>query len=207
MVIKVRYNTVEVEKMPIDGVQKYYKTDELRIKEGLSYYKINCLEEKGELKRINKNTYENMNYVGEESDYCTAHAYVPFGVICLMSAARYYELTSFLPDAVDIAIDRSRKATNLPDQPAVNIHYFSSSRMEKGVVEIHEAGSSFSIFDIEKTVADIIYYRNKVGIEETAEVLRNYLDRKDRNIDRLYDYSKKLRCEKILRSYMEVMLV
>lgn len=33
---------------------------------------------------------------------------------------------------------------------------------------------------------DIIYYRNKIGIEETSEVLRNYLKRRDRQIDRLY---------------------
>lgn len=34
------------------------------------------------------------------------------------------------------------------------------------------------------------YY--KIGIEETSEVLRNYLKRKDRQIDRLYTYAKML---------------
>ena len=64
--------------------------------------------------------------------------------------------------------------------------------METGVVQIAEGGDSFRIFDIEKTVVDIIYYRNKIGIEETSEVLRNYLKRKDRQIDRLYTYAKTL---------------
>jgi len=58
--------------------------------------------------------------------------------------------------------------------------------MDTSVVQIMEDGDSFRIFDIEKTVVDIIYYRNKIGIEETSEVLRNYLKRKVRQVDRLY---------------------
>ena len=78
--------------------------------------------------------------------------------------------------------------------------------METGVAQIAEGGDSFRIFDIEKTVVDIIYYSNKIGIEETSEVLRNYLKRKDRQIDRLYNYAKMLRCEAIVRTYLEVLV-
>ena len=48
--------------------------------------------------------------------------------------------------------------------------------------------------------------RNKIGIEETSEVLRNYLKRKDRQIDRLYTYAKMLQCETIVRTYLEVLV-
>lgn len=48
----------------------------------------------------------------------------------------------------------------------------------------------FHIFDIEKMVVDIIYYRNRIGIEETSEALKNYLKHRDRQIDRFYDYEK-----------------
>ena len=51
-----------------------------------------------------------------------------------------------------------------------------------GLIEIKENGNSFHIFDIEKTVVDIVYHRNKVGIEEMVEVLKNYLRRDDRNL-------------------------
>ena len=37
-------------------------------------------------------------------------------------------------------------------------------------------------------------------------VLRNYLKRKDRQIDRLYTYAKMLRCEAIVRTYLEVLV-
>ncbi len=185
--------------------KKFITTAELK-NMGYSYYKIGKLEKDGILSRINRSTYENLTYRGDENDFFSAEAYVPNGAICLMSAARYYGLTNFLPDAVDVAIERKKKVSTLPEWPEIKIFYFDSSRMSLGVTEICEGDNCFHIFDVEKTVVDIIYYRNKVGIEETSEVLRNYLKRKDRQIDRLYAYAKLLRCEKVVRRYLEVLV-
>ena len=173
---------------------------------GLSYYKIEKLESNGMLSKINKNTYKNLIYSGNINDFFSVEAYVPHGVICLMSAARYYNLTNFLPDAVDVAIERKKKVSILPKWPEIKIFYFDSLRMDIGVKKVIEGDNCFHIFDIEKTVVDIIYYRNKIGIEETSEVLNNYLKHKDRSIDKLYAYAKQLRCEKVVRTYLEVLV-
>ena len=185
--------------------KKFITTSELKDL-GYSYYKIGKLEEQGILSRVNRSTYENLTYTGDENDFFSAEAFVPNGVICLMSAARYYELTNFLPDAVDVAIERKKKVNTLPEWPVIRLFYFDPSRMDLGVTEVRDGDNCFHIFDIEKTVVDIIYYRNKIGIEETAEVLRNYLKRRDRQIDRLYAYAKRLRCQKIVRTYLEVLV-
>lgn len=185
--------------------KKFITTSELKDL-GYSYYKIGKLEEQGILSRVNRSTYENLTYTGDENDFFSAEAFVPNGVICLMSAARYYELTNFLPDAVDVAIERKKKVNTLPEWPMIRLFYFDPSRMDLGVTEVRYGDNCFHIFDIEKTVVDIIYYRNKIGIEETAEVLRNYLKRRERQIDRLYAYAKRLRCEKIVRTYLEVLV-
>ncbi len=185
--------------------KKFITTAELKDM-GYSYYKIGKLEKDGLLRRVNRSTYENLSYKGDENDFFSAEAFVPNGVICLMSAARYYELTNFLPDSVDVAIERKKKVVTLPDWPEIKIFYFDPARMDLGVTEVREGDNVFHIFDIEKTVVDIIYYRNKIGIEETSEVLRNYLKRRDRQIDRLYAYAKRLRCEKIVRTYLEVLV-
>ncbi len=155
-----------------------------------------------------ENVLSNLSYTGDENDFLYAKAYVPSGIICLMSAARYYGLTNFLQDTVDIAIERKQRVSTLPEWPEIKLYYFDQARMETGVTEITECGETFRIFDIEKTVVDIIYYRNKLGIEETSEIeiLRNYLKRKDRQIDRLYNYAKDLRCEKAVRTYLEVLI-
>lgn len=192
----------------MDGIaenKKFITTAELKDM-GYSYYKIGKLEKDGLLHRINRSTYENLSYKGDENDFFSAEAFVPNGVICLMSAARYYELTNFLPDSVDVAIERKKKVVTLPDWPEIKIFYFDPVRMDLGATEVREGDNVFHIFDIEKTVVDIIYYRNKIGIEETSEVLKNYLKRRDRQIDRLYAYAKRLRCEKVVRTYLEVLI-
>lgn len=192
----------------MDGImrnKKFVTISELKDK-GYSYYKVGKMEKSGKLRRVNRSTYENLSYQGEENDFYSAEAFVPNGVICLLSAARYYKLTNFLPDVVEVAIDRKKKISTLPEWPEIRLFYFDSSRMDIGVNEVYEEENYFHIFDIEKTVVDIIYYRNRIGIEETSEILRNYLKREDCQIDRLYAYAKQLRCEKILRTYLEVLL-
>lgn len=189
----------------IGETKKYITISELK-EMGYSYYKIAQLEDNGFLSRVNRSTYENPFYSGDENDFFSAEAYVPNGVICLLSAARYYELTNYLPDAVDVAIERKKKVATLPEWPSIKIYYFDSVRMGIGIREIHDGDNLFHIFDIEKTVVDVVYYRNKVGIEETSEILKNYLKKKDRNIDKLYSYAKQLRSEKIVRTYLEVLI-
>lgn len=173
---------------------------------GLSYYKINRLVKEGQLVKVNKSMYENTNFAGDETDFSIVSAFAPKGVFCMMSAARYYGLTTFLPDAVDVAIERTMKISTLPDWPNVNIWYFPEKRYSKGISEASDIGGTFRIYDIEKTVVDILYYRNKVGIEETKEIITNYLQREDRNLIQLRRYADELGCKKILETYLEVLL-
>ena len=53
---------------------------------------------------------------------------------------------------------------------------------------------------------DIVFYREKVGIEETKGVLVTYLQRKDRNLNRLLKYAELMKCDKVMRQYLEVLV-
>ena len=96
--------------------------------------------------------------------------------------------------------------STLPDWPSVHIWYYPRLRYETGVSTITDDTGAYRIYDIEKTVTDILYYRNKVGIEETKEILTNYLKREDRDLVRLHRYADSLGCGKILATYLEVLL-
>lgn len=173
---------------------------------GFSYYKINKLVAEGKLIKLNNKMYENTAYSGEVSDFSVVSTYAPKGILCMMTAVRYYALTTYLPDSVDIAIERNMKISTMPEWPSINIWYFPEKRYNTGIVRIADAAGEYRIYDIEKTVIDILYYRNKVGIEETKEVLRNYLARPDRDLIRLRRYADTLGCKKILGTYLEVLL-
>ena len=181
---------------------KYIQTKTLK-DSGYSNYKINKLVEQNMLRKVNNSTYENLLYKGEENDFHNALIYIPRGVICLLTAARYYNLTNYMPSSIDVAIGRKDRVSTIPDWPSVTIHYFTDARYKTGIITEEENGQGFRIYDIEKTVVDCVHYRNKVGIEETSEILKNYLKRKDRDIDKMYRYAKELKCEATLRIYLE----
>ena len=185
--------------------QKIFSTKELKEK-GFSQYKVSKLVDEGMLIKLNKRYYENAEYSGEESDFYYTEAYAPKGVICLLSAAAYYHLTTFIPEVVDVAIPRKAKISTIPEQPQLNIHYYTDTRHELGITTVREGKNEFQIYDIEKTVVDIVFYKEKVGIKETKEVLVTYLQRKERNLDRLLKYAGLMKCDKTMRQYLEVLV-
>ena len=189
----------------ISDRKRLYTAKELR-QMGASYYDIRKLVSAGKLIKLTSSVYETAGYSGEESDFYYAYVFAPHGVICLMSAAVYYGLSTYRPDAVDIAIERDHKVSSLPEWPSMHVVTFSKDRYYTGIVPVTEGENAFRIYDIEKTVTDILFYRNKVGIEETKEILTNYLSRDSRDLVKLHRYAQKLRCAKILRTYLEVLI-
>lgn len=185
--------------------QMIFSIEELK-NAGFSHYKINQMVEDGTLLKLNKRFYENTKYQGEESDFYYVSAYAPKGVVCLMSAAAYYNLTTYRPDAVDVAIQRKSKISTMPDWPTLSVYYYADERFETGIRNVQEGKNQFRIYDIEKTVVDIVFFREKIGIEETKEVLINYLRRSDRDLNRLLRYAELLKCSDVLKTYLEVLV-
>ena len=83
-----------------------YKKSELHDL-NLSDYQINQLTKSGQLKKINRKYYENINYEGDHNEFSLVNAYVETGVICLISAASYYNLTTVRTMEIDIAVHRN----------------------------------------------------------------------------------------------------
>ena len=189
----------------ISNEQMIYSIQELKDK-GFSYYKINQMVEQGMLIKLNKKYYENVNFDGEESDFYYAYAFVPEGVVCLLSAAVYYNLSTYRPEAIDVAIPRKAKVSTLPDWPELNVCYFTNDRFDTGIKTVEDGNNRFRIYDIEKTVVDVVFYREKVGIEETKEILINYLNRGDRDLNRLIRYAEMLKCGDVMKKYLEVLV-
>lgn len=189
----------------ISDSQMIFSVQELK-KKGFSYYKINQMVDQGILIKLNKRFYENTTFKGEESDFYYAYAYVPDGVVCLLSAAAHYNLSTYRTDAISIAIPRKAKVSTLPGWPDLHVCYFTDNRYEVGIETVKDGNNQFRIYDIEKTVVDIVFYREKIGIEETKEVLITYLQRNDRNLNRLIRYAEMLKCGDVMKTYLEVLV-
>ena len=130
---------------------------------------------------------------------------VPGGVLCLYSAWSHHELTTQIPQAYYIAVERSRKII-LSDFPPIELSFMSKNVHELGVEETDIDGFKVKVYDLEKSVCDAIKYRNKIGLDVSSEILKNYLARKDRDITRLYEYAYQLRVGKKIDELIKFML-
>lgn len=130
---------------------------------------------------------------------------VPRGVVCMYSAWAYYELTTKLPPDICIAIEKKRKVI-LPDFPPVALYYWSQSAFELGVSEREIEGYKVRIYDLEKSVCDAVKFRNKIGVDISSEILKNYLVRSDRNLTRLNEYAKKMRVANIMNGLIDYLI-
>lgn len=130
---------------------------------------------------------------------------VPGGVLCLYSAWSFHELTTQIPQAYNIAVERSRRIT-LPDFPPIELSFMSQKAYELGVKEFVVDGFKVKIYDLEKSVCDAIKYRNKIGLDVSSEIFKSYLSLKDRDITLLYEYASQLRVEKKIDELIKFML-
>lgn len=189
----------------LDNSKKVYTRTELK-ELGYKRYAIDQMVQKGLLYKITGSVFENTKYNGPESDFYFIPALLQSGIVCMLSASVYYGLSKTWPKGIDVAVKKDKKIATLPKYPPMNIYHFGKDRYEQGIITVNDNENTFRIYDIEKTVVDIIYFRNQVGIEETKEILTNYLSRKDRDINKLFMYAEKMNCQKILKTYMEVLV-
>lgn len=157
----------------------------------------------GEIVRVRQGIYALSEELSKQM--IDVETVVPGGVLCLYSAWSHHELTTQIPQAYYIAVERSRKII-LPDFPPIELSFMSRNVYELGVEETEIDGFKVKVYDLEKSVCDAIKYRNKIGLDVSSEILKNYLARKDRDITRLYEYAYQLRVGKRIDELIKFML-
>lgn len=67
-------------------------------------------------------------------------------------------------------------------------------------------GRDISAYNLERTICDVIRYRNQMDADMFSTALKRYTSGKSKNLPRLMEYAKAFRIEKSLRQYMGVLL-
>lgn len=130
---------------------------------------------------------------------------VPGGVVCLYNAWSRYRLTTIVPPSFCVAIERKRKVV-IPSTLPITLYYWKEEYLSLGVMETVLSGHIVRITNLERSVCDAVKYRNKIGLEVCAEILRTYLRKEGRNLSLLTEYAKQLRVWSTLKSYLEIAL-
>lgn len=183
----------------------YARTKDI-IEAGIHTSYLYQMEEKGLIKKIKRGLYRWSNELDFGSELLEVSKIVPNGVLCLVSALDYYEITTYSSWEYYIAIHRSSRKPVTPDYPPIRFFYFSQKQFETGIEEIEIEGEKIKIYDLEKTLCDVVRLRNKVGMDVVKDSLQEYVKRKDRNINKLLHYAEITGVPNLMENYLEVLV-
>ena len=130
---------------------------------------------------------------------------VPNGVICLISALTFHEITTQVPHEVYLAVSRNAIVPRI-DYPPVRVFRFSGTSYSEGI-EIKKVDDIFvRIYNPAKTLADCFKYRNKIGLEVAVEALKRYRQTKHFSVEEILYFARICRVENVMRPYLEALL-
>lgn len=138
-------------------------------------------------------------------DLVTVATRIPAGVICLISALSFHELTTQIPHEVHVALATGAEEPRV-DFPPIRAYRFDGQSYSEGV-EVHDLdGVGVRIYCAEKTLADCFKFRNRIGLDIAVEALRSYRERKTLRRDELVRYASICRMRKVMQPYLEAIL-
>lgn len=152
----------------------------------LSYY-----VENGTLERISRGVYRGSDYEDVVDSkwlgLATSAKSIKNGVICLLSALIYYELTDEFMSEYWIAIPHKQSKSSMPSTKIVRMR-----NVELGISSIKLCEMDVKIFDVERTIIDSF---RLLDLETSMKALKSYMSGAcgKPNIKKLTKYSKELR--------------
>jgi len=170
---------------------------------GISRTYLNKLHAQGILDRPSRGLYVlKDDEPSERRTLVEACRRVPRGVLCLLSALQFHELTTQAPFEVWLAIHPKARMPRV-DDPPLRIVRFSGPALTTGVQTHSVEGVPVHVYSPAKTVADCFKYRNKIGMDVALEALRDCFRRRKATADEIWIAAKACRMTNVMRPYLE----
>ncbi len=167
-------------------------------------YHLKKLIEERKVHKARHGFYVYLDYLQLDEHVMVAKM-IPAGVFCLFSAWLIHELSTTVPHKYHLALPRTTKIS-AAGYPPLAFHYLSKQVYKLGVAEIAIDGQQVKCYDLERSVCDAVKFRSQAGEDVMLEVIKNYMYRSDRNLNRLQQYAKLLRMENIMMPYLKAHL-
>jgi predicted transcriptional regulator of viral defense system len=145
------------------------------------------------------------DYQPSNPDLVKISLLVPKGIVCLLTALYFFDLTTQIPPAVSIALPRNIRVPRIL-YPPIDVVRLSPIPYSTGVEEQFVDGVKIRIYSPEKTIVDCFKFRTKIGEEVAIEALKDYMKKYRLKIDKIIEYARIDRVEKLIRPYLETLI-
>ena len=109
------------------------------------------------------------------------------------------------PTQYTVTLKAGTNATGLTKQ-GVKAYKVKMELFPEGIIETDSpSGHKVRVYNIERTVCDLIRSRRNIEIQDLQTAIKGYVRLKDKNIPLLMRYAKAFSVERIARQYLEVL--
>ena len=173
---------------------------------GIQSRTLYAMRDEGLLERVSRGRYRLAELPPlSNPDLATVALRVPKGVICLLSALAFHELTTQIPHEVYVALARGSEEPRI-ENPPVRIFKFSGKAFTEGVEDHEVDGIKVRIYGPAKTIADCFKFRNKLGMDVALEALKLHQKTTRFDVNELMYFARVCQVENVIRPYVEAML-
>lgn len=165
---------------------------------------LSKLISQGKIEKVNRGVYVSTGEIIDEM-YCMQLKY-PKLIYSHETALFIHGLTDRTPFEYSATVPSGYKVTeSISDN--YKIYYIKKSLYFLGIDKSKTSfGNEINVYNVERTICDILRSRNRVDIQIINEALNRYVKLNIADFNLLFQYAKEFRVEKILRRYMEVLL-
>ena len=182
-------------------------------KAGITAATISRMKQKGDVVQLGRGLYQ-LPDTSQDVNHSIAHAakIVPNGVICLVSALAFHDLTDTIPPRIWIAIgSKDRKPCIV--RPALQVVRFGEKVLRTGIGKHVIDGVIVQITNPPKTVVDLFRYRQRAGqrfqkspgLNLAPEGMREALRQRKATPAQIAKYANEAGVWKALQPYLEAM--
>ncbi len=173
---------------------------------GIHSRTINALVAGGMLKKLSRGLYQLTEpEYSSSSDLAIVASKYPQAIVCLTSALAFHDITTQIPHGVSVALTKGAKEPKLSFPPIITYRFCEKS-LNSGIENHVIDAVKVKIYCPEKTIADCFKFRNKLGMDIVIEAIRLYKTRKNFNIQKIFQFGKICRVEKVMMPYLEAMI-
>lgn len=122
-----------------------------------------------------------------------------------MTTLYLYGLSNRIPIKYDITVNQGYNGTLQRDNN-VNLFYIKRDLLNLGLTTyMLDTGYEIKVYDLERTICDIIKNKNRLDQEVVNKAIRKYFYSNNKNVFKLYEYAKKLKIYDKVRNTFEVL--
>ena len=161
------------------------------------------LIKENKIERVSRGVYIKKNVLVDE--FVVLQSKSKYAIYSNTTALYLHGLSNRIPIRYDITIKSGYKGS-LQKEDNVNLFYTKNELLDLGVINYKlNSGNIIKVYDLDKTICDIIKNKKKIDAEIFNKAIREYFYSKKKNTLKLYEYAKKMNIYNKVRDTFEVL--